>query len=459
MGRPLSGSDARTRRLSGCDVGRAAISDRIADDVSPAASAGTDSNKRKEGRGNTRSAPHLSTLQNAVLSAGVVFMLAVWLAGGWAFIDSFRNPPPSRPAPAAAEKSAPSAPERSAPSVAEKPPASAAEKLPSVVLEKAAAAAETPSLTVQPAQPQSPPTSPAVNPPVASVALQTDTSADLRQADGTFPRVDDKELADPAVRGAIMRGWAFYYLPYTPARWQEASREFEHAFEMDQGSSAARIGLASILSTRLADGWSPVLQEDLPRAESLLRETIDNPRFSNRAAAHFTLGVVRQMQNRLPEARAEFETAVSLDPNNARAYLHLGETLLYLGQPEAAIPPLEQAIRLRPNDGNLAITYWALGTCQLLSGWPDLAIEPLQTAQSANPRLWVPYFYLAGAYGLHGDFEEARSALAESIRLKPAMKSLARMRAENLWLSNPQYWALQEQTLNVGLRRAGLPDQ
>jgi tetratricopeptide (TPR) repeat protein len=132
---------------------------------------------------------------------------------------------------------------------------------------------------------------------------------------------------------------------------------------------------------------------------------------------------------------------------------------LYLGQPEAAIPPLEQAIRLRPDDPNLAITYWALGTCQLLSGRLDQAIEPLQKSRDAEPRWWVPYFYLAGAYGLQGDLKAARSALAESIRLKPAVRSLARMRAENPWLSNPQYWALQERTLNIGLRRAGLPDQ
>jgi hypothetical protein len=43
--------------------------------------------------------------------------------------------------------------------------------------------------------------------------------------------------------------------------------------------------------------------------------------------------------------------------------------------------------------------------------------------------------------------------------LKPAIRSLARMRVENSWLTNPEYWALQERTLNVGLRRAGLPDQ
>jgi tetratricopeptide (TPR) repeat protein len=202
-----------------------------------------------------------------------------------------------------------------------------------------------------------------------------------------------------------------------------------------------------------------VLQEDIPRAEHLLLEAIDNGAVSNRAAAHFTLGVLRRMQNRLPEAQTEFEAAISLDPNNARTHLHLGQTLLYLGQPEAGIPPLEQAIRLGPDDPNVAITYWALGTCQLLLGRVDQAIDLLQTARAADARLWVAYVYLAGAYGLQGDLDRARSALAESLRLKPALRSVARMRAENPWLSNPQYWALQDKTLNHGLRRAGFPDQ
>jgi len=107
---------------------------------------------------------------------------------------------------------------------------------------------------------------------------------------------------------------------------------------------------------------------------------------------------------------------------------------------------------------NLAITYWALDACQLLLGHVDQAIDLLQTARAANTRLCVASLYLAGAYGLKNDLDRAKSALGESLRLKPALRSVARMRAENPWLSNPQYWALQERTLNLGLRRAGFPD-
>jgi tetratricopeptide (TPR) repeat protein len=173
-----------------------------------------------------------------------------------------------------------------------------------------------------------------------------------------------------------------------------------------------------------------VLQEDLPRAENIIAEAVDKGSVSDRAAAHFTLGVIRQMQNRLTEAQKEFETAVSLDSTNTRAH-HLGETRLFLGKPEGGITPLEQAIQLAPDGPNLAIAYWALGTCQLLLGRVDQAIDRLQAARAANPRFWVPYLYLAGAFGLKGDLDKAKAALAESLRLKPAIKSLVRLRAEN----------------------------
>ena len=63
------------------------------------------------------------------------------------------------------------------------------------------------------------------------------------------------------------------------------------------------------------------------------------------------------MQTRLPDAQKELETAISLDPNNAPAYFHLGETLLYLGQPEAGLQALEKAIQLDRN----AATHFGVG--------------------------------------------------------------------------------------------------
>jgi class 3 adenylate cyclase/tetratricopeptide (TPR) repeat protein len=426
---------------------------------------------------------------SAVVAAGAFVTVGIWAVAFWAWLDAGSltaslsalktfgsqmasaggaaagkgSPTPTAPQLAPMSDMATSSTEQA--SVALSPPLAsnvAAENAPQaptprLTLPDSATAAVSDSQRASPAvlatdnppkapEPQSPPSQPAVASPVVD-------------ANEAPPVIDEKERVDPAAREFILRGRALYSSPYAPVRWQEARHDFEEALEIDSRSNEARIGLAAILSTKLAEGWSPVLQEDMSRAEHILANTLEKGSASSRAEAHFTLGVLRQMQNRLSEAQSEFETAITLDPDNARSSLHLGETLLYLGQPKAAITPLERSIRLAPDGPNIAVAYWILGTSQLLSGRADQAIDLLQTARATSADWWVPYLYLAGAYGLEGDLDKAKSALAESIRLKPAIKSLARMRVENPWLSNPQYWALQEQTLNVGLRRAGLPDQ
>jgi tetratricopeptide (TPR) repeat protein len=191
--------------------------------------------------------------------------------------------------------------------------------------------------------------------------------------------------------------------PYSAFRWQQAHQDSEKALGLDANSNEARIGLAYVLGGKLSDEWSPVLQEDPRRAEQLLVEVLDRGDTANQmAAAHFELGLVHQMQNRLAKAQREFRLSIALELDNPRAHLHLGEALLYLGDPECAL--FEQAVRFS-SDGDpiLPINYWALGTCHMLLGETDKAIVLLQKARAANDHIWVPYFYLAGAYGLKGD--------------------------------------------------------
>ena len=67
--------------------------------------------------------------------------------------------------------------------------------------------------------------------------------------------------------------------------------------------------------------------------------------------------------------------------------------------------------------------------------------------------------WLAGAFGLKGDLDAAYAELAEARRLDPEIDSLARWRAHDPWVATPEYWSLREQTLNVGLRRAGFAEE
>jgi TolB-like protein/class 3 adenylate cyclase/Tfp pilus assembly protein PilF len=270
-------------------------------------------------------------------------------------------------------------------------------------------------------------------------------------------RIEREAAVDPDARDLVMRGWALYNRLASAATREEAQRAFEQALEIDPGSIDARIGIATMLIHLISDGWSRSVKGDTARAERLLLEALD--RDANRSTAHYAMGYLRRCQNRMTEARIELETAIALNRNDARAFNQLGLVLMYLGQPDAAISHIEKALRLNPRDPNLAGAYWAMGQCHLLLGRVDHAIDFLERARAENPRLWYIHATLAGALGLGGDIDEASAALAESINLRPEINSLAQWRAHAPWNTHPQYWALREKTLNVGLRRAGMPDE
>jgi TolB-like protein len=278
----------------------------------------------------------------------------------------------------------------------------------------------------------------------------------LKLAEVVGRRVEQERATNPDAHDHVMRGWAWWYRRMSPASRREARQAFEQALEADRRSVEARIGLATILVSNIADGWSSDAERDLARAEELLLEALEhNP---NRSMAHYAMAMVRRSQGRLAESKMEFEEAIALDRNNARAYFNLGQTLLLLGQPEAAIPHVEKALRLNPHDPNAANFYWQLGACHLLLNDPVGAIELLTKARAGNPHGFYVHLWLAAAFGLNGDVDEGKAALAQSLALKPEINSLARLR-KYAWMNNPPHWALREKTVNIGLRRAGFPEE
>jgi tetratricopeptide (TPR) repeat protein len=162
-------------------------------------------------------------------------------------------------------------------------------------------------------------------------------------------------------------------------------------------------------------------------------------------------------QSHLAESRIALERAIALDRNYAPALMQLGYTLIALGQPEAALPDFEKALRLSPRDQNIVYRYSGMGYCHLLLGHADEAAEFLRKAYAENTRIWYIPLLLAGALGLRGDIEEAKAALSAFQKLRPEITSLARLKADSP--STPQFAALAEKTLDVGLRRAGLPEE
>jgi adenylate cyclase len=130
------------------------------------------------------------------------------------------------------------------------------------------------------------------------------------------------------------------------------------------------------------------------------------------------------------------------------------------GQPEPAIPYLEKSLRLNPREG-AGFGLGNLGTCYLFIGQVDQAIGFLRKAPTENPKIFWFHLVLAGALGLKGDIEEAREEIAASLKLKPAVGSVAAWRAWQIstGLAHPQFLALEDKTTFTGLRRAGFPEE
>jgi TolB-like protein/class 3 adenylate cyclase/Tfp pilus assembly protein PilF len=271
--------------------------------------------------------------------------------------------------------------------------------------------------------------------------------------------IEKERPTNPDARDFAMRAWARVLRgPQSLATFDEALRMNQRALEIDPESVFAKNNMASILVGYLSNGLSRSVQQDQARSEQLFHEVLEHD--PNDARAHFGLGILRRVQNRLDDARIELETGIALEPNNTVAFRNLGLTLMQMGEPAEAIPYIEKSIRLSPHDPTVYNSFGSLGQCHLLLGHLDQAIEFLQKAQAADPRRpFGLHLLLAGAFSLRGDLDEAKAEIAEAQKLKPEVNSLAAWRAYAPWITSPPLWSLREKTVNVGLRRAGFPDE
>ena len=153
-----------------------------------------------------------------------------------------------------------------------------------------------------------------------------------------------------------LRGFARYLRGSGPPEAvREAQRLYERALEMDPESVEARAGIAGMLISKVADGWSSSIEADEARAEQLLHEALErNP---NDEIARSNIGSLRRLQNRLPEAQIELKRAIDLNPNNTWSARHLGITMMQLGRPETGLTYIEKSIRLSPRDPFIWVNY------------------------------------------------------------------------------------------------------
>ena len=139
-------------------------------------------------------------------------------------------------------------------------------------------------------------------------------------------------------------------------RYDEAEASYKKAIEVKPDFAEAYNGLANVYNAMkkfdLAAEASKKALDLAAAAPGAPGATAAAPN----ASAIFNQGVILWNAGKIPEAKAQFEQAVKLDPNLADAQYWLGMALVNAGTPEAmkqAKPHFEAYIKLAPNGANI----------------------------------------------------------------------------------------------------------
>jgi adenylate cyclase len=148
--------------------------------------------------------------------------------------------------------------------------------------------------------------------------------------------------------------------------------------------------------------------------------------------------------------KRESEIALALNPNDAQAYTTRGIAEIYSGNPLAAIPFIERAIRLDPVYSQQYIHF--LGSAYLVAGNYEAAVTSFRERIRLAPETDLSRGLLVSALGHLGEIDEARRIWAELKQVNPKYSFAGHL--ARLPFSNPA----DADRIKDGVAKAGLLD-
>jgi tetratricopeptide (TPR) repeat protein len=134
--------------------------------------------------------------------------------------------------------------------------------------------------------------------------------------------------------------------PEVAALWKDPA--FQKAFVAGYGVNAEIEPRVTASEIKILEKVRPLMAEDLPAAEEALKDEIED---DGSAMLDYTLGGIQFQQDKLDEARANFEKAVSKFPSFRRAWRNLGLLHVRAARFDEAIRSFTKMIELGGGDG------------------------------------------------------------------------------------------------------------
>jgi adenylate cyclase len=189
-----------------------------------------------------------------------------------------------------------------------------------------------------------------------------------------------------------------------------------HAIQLDPNYAAAYAGLADTYHIAVSMGWAESPTDTLGRAEEMANKALSIDESDVRS--HIILGRIHIFYHRYEQAMAELDRAVATNPSDANGLAGRGNTLMWMGQTDAAIEALEAAQRIDP-DMN-AVDRFALSLAYYLKLRYDAAIEQAELNLRGTADANFSRDVLAAAYAQNNQPEEAARVVAMIHRVDPS---------------------------------------
>ncbi len=173
--------------------------------------------------------------------------------------------------------------------------------------------------------------------------------------------------------------------------FDEAVRSFDEATQKDPNFAEAFAAWGNLYV--LAAGSYRPLREVMPRARELAARALTLE--PNSSDAHATMGnIALQFDHDWGRAEAEFDRAISLNPNNATALTFLTLLLISLERFDEARENVRRAVRLDPAGNHHREFAWI----EMESGNFDAAIRLGEEERDRHPALFAAHFFLGMSY-------------------------------------------------------------
>ena len=178
--------------------------------------------------------------------------------------------------------------------------------------------------------------------------------------------------------------------------YPHARQAFAKMFDLPPDSAGSFLVTARML---FRQEFEPVALEYAQKAVAL------DPKLP---LANFLLGEIHLFQSQVPEAIADFQHELSLNPGHAATYYKLADAYSRLQKFDDAERLLQRSIWLDPTSTG---PYILMGKVLEKKGEPALAVRALQRASSMDPNNSITHHLLGQAYRDLGKNEDAEREL------------------------------------------------